>query len=50
VGDRLELWPSHIDPTINQHDVLYAVDGESVVEVWPVAARGYLEQRGYLSH
>ncbi len=39
-GDRIELWPSHIDPTINLHDVLYAVRGDEVVEVWPVA-RGY---------
>jgi len=41
VGDRIELWPSHIDPTINLHDVLYAVEGDDVVEVWPIAARGY---------
>ena len=41
VGDRIELWPSHIDPTINLHDVLYAVEGDEVVEVWPIAARGY---------
>jgi D-serine deaminase-like pyridoxal phosphate-dependent protein len=45
VGDRIELWPSHIDPTINLHDVLYAVDGDDVVEVWPIAARGYPEHR-----
>ena len=44
-GDRIELWPSHIDPTINLHDVLYAVADGEVVEVWPVAARGYAEQR-----
>ncbi len=44
-GDRIQLWPSHIDPTINLHDVLYAVEGETVVDVWPVAARGYPEQR-----
>ena len=44
-GDRIELWPSHIDPTINLHDVLYALDGETVVDVWPVAARGYSSQR-----
>ncbi len=44
-GDRIELWPSHIDPTINLHDVLFAVDGDEVIEVWPVAARGYREQR-----
>jgi D-serine deaminase-like pyridoxal phosphate-dependent protein len=45
VGDRIELWPSHIDPTINLHDVMYAVDGDEVVDVWPIAARGYPEQR-----
>jgi D-serine deaminase-like pyridoxal phosphate-dependent protein len=45
VGDRIGLWPSHIDPTINLHDVIYALDGETVTDVWPVAARGYLEQR-----
>lgn len=45
VGDRIELWPSHIDPTINLHDVMYAVEGDDVVGVWPIAARGYIEQR-----
>jgi D-serine deaminase-like pyridoxal phosphate-dependent protein len=35
----------HIDPTINLHDVMYAVAGHEVVEVWPIAARGYIEQR-----
>jgi D-serine deaminase-like pyridoxal phosphate-dependent protein len=48
VGDPLELWPSHIDPTINLHDVLYAVEGGEVIGVWPVAARGYAEQRATL--
>jgi D-serine deaminase-like pyridoxal phosphate-dependent protein len=45
VGDRIELHPSHIDPTINLHDVMYAVDGHQVIEIWPISARGYLEQR-----
>ena len=44
-GDLIELWPSHIDPTINLHDRVYACDGDQVVEVWPIAARGYPEQR-----
>jgi D-serine deaminase-like pyridoxal phosphate-dependent protein len=44
-GDRIELWPSHTDPTINLHDALFAVDGDEVAEIWPVAARGYREQR-----
>jgi D-serine deaminase-like pyridoxal phosphate-dependent protein len=44
-GDRIQLWPSHIDPTVNLHDVFYALDGETVVDVWPITARGYPEQR-----
>ncbi len=45
VGDRVELFPSHIDPTMNLHDVVYALDGQNVIGVWPIAARGYAEQR-----
>lgn len=45
VGDMLELWPGHIDPTVNLHDVMYAVEGDEVVGVWPITARGYPEQR-----
>jgi D-serine deaminase-like pyridoxal phosphate-dependent protein len=45
IGDRVELLPSHIDPTINLHDVFYVVEGERVVDVWPIAARGYPEHR-----
>lgn len=41
VGDRMWLRPSHVDPTVNLHDNLYAFRGEEVVEVWPIAARGY---------
>ena len=39
VGDHIELFPSHIDPTINLHDVFYVLEGERVVDVWPIAAR-----------
>ena len=41
VGDRVRLRPSHIDPTMNLHDVVYALEGERVVGVWPISARGY---------
>jgi D-serine deaminase-like pyridoxal phosphate-dependent protein len=40
IGDRVFLIPSHTDPTLNLHDVVYAVDGETVIGVWPVE-RGY---------
>ena len=45
IGDRVELLPSHVDPTINLHDAFYVVAGQTVVDVWPIAARGYLEHR-----
>jgi D-serine deaminase-like pyridoxal phosphate-dependent protein len=44
VGDRVQLVPSHTDPTINLHDVFYVIEGEQVVDVWPIA-RGYAAQR-----
>ena len=43
IGDRLFLRPSHTDPTINLHDVFYALEGQKVVGMWPIAARGYPE-------
>jgi len=46
VGDRVYFQPSHIDPTINLHDAFHVVDGERVVDVWPIAARGYPEHFG----
>jgi D-serine deaminase-like pyridoxal phosphate-dependent protein len=45
IGDHLRLQPSHTDPTVNLHDVFYALDGERVVGVWPISARGYEEHR-----
>lgn len=40
-GSRLRLRPSHVDPTVNLHDSLYAVRADEVVDVWSVGARGY---------
>ena len=40
-GDRMWLRPSHVDPTVNLHDRLFAIRGEEVMDVWPVEARGY---------
>lgn len=40
VGDRIEFLPPHIDPTVNLYDVIYALRGDRVEGVWPIAARG----------
>jgi len=43
VGDRVELLPSHIDTTINLHDVYYARRGDVIEAIWPVLARGKVQ-------
>lgn len=40
-GDRVWLRPSHVDPTVNLHDRLFAFRDDDVVATWPVVARGY---------
>jgi len=40
VGDRVRLLPNHACGMMNMHDEVYAVRGDSVVEMWKVAARG----------
>jgi D-serine deaminase-like pyridoxal phosphate-dependent protein len=42
VGDRIQLLPSHTDPTVNLHDVFYAVEDDLIVGRWAIA-RGYPE-------
>ncbi len=40
VGDRIAFVPPHCDPTVNLYDQIYAVRGERIEGVWPIAARG----------
>jgi 3-hydroxy-D-aspartate aldolase len=40
LGDRLEFIIPHCDPSVNLHDRIYAVRGDRVEAVWPIAARG----------
>lgn len=41
LGERLEFIIPHCDPTVNLYDRLYAIRGEKVEAVWPIAGRGY---------
>ena len=43
VGDRVALVPSHIDTTINLHDVLYAHRNGQLETTWPITARGKVQ-------
>lgn len=40
LGERIEFFPPHCDPTINLYDRIYAMRGDEVESVWEVAARG----------
>lgn len=41
VGDRIRLVPAHVDPTLAYHERLYVVEGDDVVEEWPIDLRGW---------
>ncbi|KAJ5655142.1 hypothetical protein N7507_007092 [Penicillium longicatenatum] len=43
VGDRVEMVPSHIDPTVNLHDFYYAYRKGVIEEIWPVDSRGKVQ-------
>jgi D-serine deaminase-like pyridoxal phosphate-dependent protein len=40
VGDKLRLIPSHCDTTVNLYDQYMVIQGDEVVDVWPVDTRG----------
>ena len=41
LGSRIELVTPHCDPTVNLHDSLHVVDGNALVAIWPIDARGH---------
>jgi D-serine deaminase-like pyridoxal phosphate-dependent protein len=41
VGDRIRVTPAHVDPTVACHERMFVVDGEDVLETWPVDLRGW---------
>ena len=40
VGDAVEFLTPHCDPTINLYDRYHCMRGDTLVEIWPVDARG----------
>ena len=41
VGDLVRALPAHIDPTVALHERMHLVDGDDVLETWPVDLRGW---------
>jgi 3-hydroxy-D-aspartate aldolase len=40
LGDRIEFFPPHCDPTFNLYDRIYAMRRDRIEAVWEIAARG----------
>ena len=41
VGDLVRALPAHVDPTVALHERMHLVDGDEVLETWPVDLRGW---------
>lgn len=39
-GDSISLTVPHCDPTVNLYDFYHVVAGDTLVDIWPVSARG----------
>jgi 3-hydroxy-D-aspartate aldolase len=40
LGAMIECVTPHCDPTVNLHDVYHVVVGDTLVDIWPIEARG----------
>ena len=40
LGSRIVLATPHCDPTVNLYDAYHVMDGDTLVAIWPVTARG----------
>jgi D-threonine aldolase len=41
VGDLVNVLPAHVDPTVAYHRHLHVLDGDEMVQRWPVDLRGW---------
>lgn len=41
VGDRIRVWPAHVDPTVAYHERLYLAAGDDVLDRWEIDLRGW---------
>ncbi len=43
IGDTIRIIPNHICPAVNLYDQAYLVDGDTVVDILPISARGKIQ-------
>ncbi|HEX7406134.1 MAG TPA: alanine racemase [Candidatus Binatia bacterium] len=41
VGERIRVWPAHVDPTVAYHERMHLVAGDHVLDTWAVDLRGW---------
>jgi D-serine deaminase-like pyridoxal phosphate-dependent protein len=41
IGERIRVWPAHVDPTVAYHSEMHLIAGEDVLETWPIDLRGW---------
>ena len=41
VGERVRVWPAHVDPTVAYHERFWLVRDDEVVDEWPIDLRGW---------
>ena len=41
VGERIRVWPAHVDPTVAYHERAWLVAGDEVLDAWPIDLRGW---------
>lgn len=41
IGDRVRVWPAHVDPTVAYHERMHLLVGDEVVDTWAVDLRGW---------
>jgi D-serine deaminase-like pyridoxal phosphate-dependent protein len=45
LGERVELFPTNLDMSVNVYDKIYVARGEQIVDAWPVMGRSGAAQR-----
>jgi D-serine deaminase-like pyridoxal phosphate-dependent protein len=41
VGDRVQVAPAHVDPTVAYHERMLVVQGNEIVDTWPIDLRNW---------
>ena len=41
IGDRVCVWPAHVDPTVAYHERLHLAEGDHIVDSWEIDLRGW---------